>query len=120
MSDQLFLKIIKREIPAEIVFENDNVLAFKDIMPQAPIHVLFIHKVPTRNINESMREAPQQILEIFSAIQEYTVAEGLEAPGFRIVANTNAHGGQTVFHTHFHLLAGAPLGGFGLSRSNMK
>lgn len=109
----IFDKIIKREIPSEIVFENENVLGFKDIMPQAPVHILFIHKKSTKNINELIQNDPHQLTQIFLAISEYTQSQGLEESGFRLVVNTNQHAGQTVFHTHVHVLAGAPLGGFG-------
>lgn len=114
MSEEtLFSKIIKGEIPCDKVFENDRVLAFKDIHPQAPIHVLFIHKNYSKNINQMMAQEPQQIIDLMQAVREYTSSEGLEEAGFRLVTNVNRDGGQTVFHTHFHLLAGAPLGGFG-------
>lgn len=114
MSEEtLFSKIIKGEIPCDKVFENDRVLAFKDIHPQAPIHVLFIHKKYSKNINQMMAQEPQQIIDLMQAVREYTSSQGLEEAGFRLVTNVNRDGGQTVFHTHFHLLAGAPLGGFG-------
>lgn len=114
MEETIFSKIIKGEIPAEKIFENEKVLGFKDIMPQAPLHYLFIHKVPTKNINEMMRNNREQILDVFAAIEQYTSENGLEEKGFRVVTNTNRDGGQTVFHTHFHVLGGAPLGGFGV------
>lgn len=114
MSEQtIFTKIIQGEIPCDKVYETDKVLAFKDIAPQAPIHILFIHKIPTRNINDLMATDPQQIVDLMQAVREYTSSQNLEASGFRLVTNVNRDGGQTVFHTHFHLLAGAPLGGFG-------
>jgi histidine triad (HIT) family protein len=112
----IFSKIIKREIPSEIVFENEHVIAFKDIMPQAPIHLLFIHKVETQNINDLMRSKPEQLNQIFQAIAEYTQSQGLEENGFRLVINTNKDAGQTVFHTHVHVLGGGTLGSFGRSR----
>jgi histidine triad (HIT) family protein len=117
MGETVFSKIIKGEIPAEKVFENESVLGFKDLMPQAPIHLLFIHKVATKNINELTRQHPEQLVELFSAVEQYTRENELEEAGFRIVTNTNRDGGQTVFHTHLHVLGGAPLGGFGRSRS---
>lgn len=114
MSEEtIFSKIINGTIPCDKVFENENVLAFRDIAPQAPIHLLFIHKSPSKNINDMVETDPQQIIDLMQAIKTYTRAEGLEAPGFRLVTNVNRDGGQTVFHTHFHLLAGTPLSGFG-------
>jgi histidine triad (HIT) family protein len=113
MSDNcLFCKILKGDIPSQKVFENENVVAFKDLYPQAKIHILFIHKNHTANINE-MAEDPASITHIFSAIKEYTTKEKLDSFGFRIVTNLGANAGQSVFHTHFHLLAGEKLGHFG-------
>jgi histidine triad (HIT) family protein len=109
----IFTKIINKEIPSEIVFENEQVLAFKDIMPQAPVHLLFIHKISTTNINELVNKQPEQLLQLFQAITEYTESQGLEESGFRLVINTNKDAGQTVFHTHIHVLGGAGLGSFG-------
>ncbi|MBT3982112.1 MAG: histidine triad nucleotide-binding protein [Bacteriovoracaceae bacterium] len=109
----IFQKIIDREIPATIVFENENILAFEDINAQAAIHIIFIHKKQTKNINELSSEHPEQLSQVFSAISEYTRSEGLEKKGFRVVTNLGENAGQTVFHTHFHLLSGERLGRFG-------
>lgn len=109
----VFDKIIARQLPAEIVYENEKVMAFKDMYPQAAIHILFIHKSKTRNIYELTESKPEQLQEIFSAIADYVKKEHLEENGFRVVSNTGKHGGQTVFYTHLHLLAGEPLGNFG-------
>lgn len=110
MSDCLFCKIIAGEIPCEKVFENEKVLGFKDIYPQAKEHYLFIHKTHSKNINEmNSSDIPQ----IFDAIKEFTQKNSLESEGFRVVTNINQHGGQTVFHTHFHVLGGEQLKGFG-------
>jgi histidine triad (HIT) family protein len=114
MEDCLFTKIIKKELPAKIVFENEDVLAFEDISPQAKIHLLFIHKQKkTKNIDEMVTLEPQQITHIMQAITEYARKEGLDRTGYRIVNNLGDHGGQTVYYTHFHLLAGETLRGFG-------
>ncbi|MCB0349316.1 MAG: HIT domain-containing protein [Bdellovibrionales bacterium] len=109
----IFEKIIKKEIPAEIVFENHNVLAFKDISPQASTHVLFIHKEKSTNINEMIEKNPTQISDIFKAIKEFTELEGIDQHGFRVVTNCGARAGQSVFYTHFHLLSGESFGNFG-------
>lgn len=109
----IFAKIIKREIPASIVFENDKVLAFKDLHPQAPVHLLFVHKWPTSDINDLTRNHPEQLHDLFAAIEQYSSEQGLDKSGFRLVTNLGPHAGQTVFHTHIHFLAGAPLGTFG-------
>jgi histidine triad (HIT) family protein len=111
-SDCIFCKIIEGSIPATKVFENDQVVAFRDLQPHAKIHLLFIHKTHTTNVNELAAD-PTQLADIFSAIAEYTQKEGLAQSGFRVVVNQGAHGGQTVFHTHFHVLGGEQLRGFG-------
>lgn len=112
MNDCLFCKIIKGEIPAQKVFENENVLAFADIHPHAKNHFIFIHKKHTANINE-MSADPRSIGEIFQSISEYTNGCDLSKNGFRVVTNTGPDAGQSVFHTHFHVLGGESLGRFG-------
>ena len=112
MEDCLFCKIIAGEIPSSKVFENKNVYAFKDINPLAKEHYLLIHKKHTTNVNE-MSQDPEQIADIFKAINEFTSNSALLENGYRIVTNVNQHGGQTVFHTHFHVLGGEQLKGFG-------
>ena len=109
MDDCLFCKMVRGEIPCEKVFENDSVLGFKDIYPQAPTHLLFIHKDHTENVNAMSGE---QIAEVFSGIKEYSQKE-LASGGFRVVTNHGKDAGQTVFHTHFHIVGGGKLGSFG-------
>jgi histidine triad (HIT) family protein len=113
MEDCLFCKIIAGEIPSEKVFENENVLGFKDIAPMAKEHYLFIHKVHTANINEIADSNPAHLADVFSAISEFTQSNHLAKDGFRVVTNHGANAGQTVFHTHFHVLGGEQLRGFG-------
>lgn len=108
--DCLFCKIIRGEVPAKIVFENDRVMAFKDINPQAPIHLIFIHRKHSENMNASVKQDIKQVMEIFSAITEYTEQAGLDKGGFRVVTNTGIDAGQTIFHTHFHVLSGKKMG----------
>jgi histidine triad (HIT) family protein len=105
----IFDKIIAREIPADIVFEDEHVLAFRDIHPQAPVHVLFIPKqaVPTRNDLGAGDEAVVGRLAMAAAA--YAKREGFAENGYRVVMNCNRDGGQTVFHIHLHLLAGRAL-----------
>lgn len=109
MAATLFDKIIRREIPADIVFEDEHVLAFRDIHPQAPVHVLFIPKraVPTLNDLAPGEEAVVGRLALAAAA--YAKAQGFAEDGYRVVMNCNRDGGQTVFHIHLHLLAGRPL-----------
>ena len=105
--DTLFSKIIRREIPADIVYEDDYVLAFKDINPQAPIHILFIPKRAITTLNDvSTVEDVALIGRLVMAAAQYAKREGFAEDGYRTVFNCNAAGGQTVFHVHLHLLAG--------------
>jgi histidine triad (HIT) family protein len=106
----LFCRIVAGEIPCEKVFENDLVLGFKDLHPQAKQHYLFIAKNHSKNVNEM---PPEEVAQVFAAIKEFTQQQDLESQGFRVVTNVNGYGGQTVFHTHFHVLAGEQLKGFG-------
>ncbi len=109
----IFEKIINKEIPASIVYEDESVLAFNDIAPQAPTHVLFIHKLSkTKNVSEMMKNHPEQIQDLFNAITSFAKENNFE-DGYRVVTNQGKSGGQTVFYTHFHFLAGASLGRFG-------
>lgn len=112
-SDCIFCKILEGKIPSTKVFENEKVLAFKDLHPQASKHFLFIHKNHTRDVNDLMAQDPSQMADLFSAIREVTRLESMEQGGFRVVTNMGPYGGQTVFHTHFHLLGGEQLRGFG-------
>ncbi len=112
-SDCVFCKIVEGTIPSSKVFENDKVLGFKDLQPSASQHYLFIHKTHSRDVNDMMAKEPTQVSDIYQAIREVTVKEGMEKQGFRVVTNMGPFAGQTVFHTHFHLLAGEPLRGFG-------
>lgn len=114
MTDTIFGKIIRREIPAAIVYEDDEVLGFKDIAPQAPVHVLFIPKhaaIPT--LDDVRAEQGPLIGRLVLAAAEYARREGFAQDGYRIVMNCRENAGQTVFHIHLHLLAGAALGHFG-------
>ncbi|CEE60636.1 histidine triad nucleotide-binding protein [Xanthomonas citri pv. citri] len=114
MSDTIFGKIIRREIPATIVYEDDEVLGFEDIAPQAPVHVLFIpkqHAFPT--LDDVPPEQALLVGKLAIAAATYARAQGLAQDGYCIVMNCREHAGQTVFHIHLHLLAGAPLGRFG-------
>jgi histidine triad (HIT) family protein len=106
MSDDLFLKIISREIPADIVFENDDVLAFRDVNPQAPLHVLIIPKVRIPTINDMQAQDVELFGKLFLAAQRIAAEQGVAEEGYRVVMNCNSGAGQTVFHVHLHLLGG--------------
>ncbi len=109
MSEDLFLKIINREIPADIVYETDSVLAFRDINPQAPLHVLVIPKTHIRTINDIGAEHTALVGELFTAAAAIAAEHGYADDGYRVVMNCNEAAGQTVFHIHLHLLAGRSL-----------
>lgn len=109
MSDTLFAKIIRREIPAQIVWETEQVLGFRDIHPQAPTHVLFIPKTPIATLNELTPEHGALVGELFLAAAAFAKQEGFADDGYRCVINCNRDGGQTVYHLHLHVLAGRPM-----------
>lgn len=110
MSDDLFLKIINREIPADIVYETDDLLAFRDISPQAPLHVLIIPKQHIRTINDLGDEHSELVGKLFLAAAEIAQNEGIAEDGYRVVMNCNGAGGQAVYHIHLHLLGGRQMG----------
>ncbi len=109
VSECIFCRIVAKEIPSEIVYEDDTVLAFKDINPQAPVHLLLIPKrhIPTLL---GLTEADGELLaHIYAVIRQLAREHGLDEKGFRTVVNTGDDGGQTVYHLHFHLLGGRSL-----------
>ena len=108
MSDCLFCKIIAGEIPSTKVYEDDSVLAFRDIAPQAPTHILVIPKTHIGSVAEITGENSALVAHIFEIIPQIAKAEGL-AEGYRVVSNCGAHAGQTVHHLHFHILGGKQL-----------
>ena len=111
--DCIFCKIVAGTIPSNRVHEDDLVIAFRDIKPQAPVHVLFIPKTPVATLNELTPGQAELVGRLVLAAAAYAKREGFAETGYRTVFNCNAHGGQTVFHIHLHLLAGARLGRFG-------
>ena len=113
MSDCLFCKIVSGDIPSSKVYEDDNVFAFNDISPMAKNHWLFIHKEHTKNADEMANENPEHLLDIFKAISVVTSDHGVVENGYSVITNCGPDAGQTVFHTHFHVLSGEKLAGFG-------
>ncbi len=105
----IFCKIANGEIPAKKIYEDDRVLAFYDIAPQAPIHILIIPKKHFATLLEIGEEDSQLIGHIFLVANKIAKELKIDESGFRIVVNCNRDGGQTVFHLHFHLLAGRPM-----------
>ena len=107
--DCLFCKIVAGEIPSTKVYEDEQILAFRDIAPAAPVHVLFIPKAHIAGVREITADNAAVVAHIFSVIPQ--VAKQLGITDYRVVSNNGADAGQTVHHLHFHLLGGATLGG---------
>jgi histidine triad (HIT) family protein len=108
MSDCLFCKIVKGDIPSTKVYEDDVVYAFRDINPQAPTHILVIPKAHIGSVNEITAENSAVVTHIFEVIPTIAAAEKLEG-GYRVVSNCGPDAGQTVHHLHFHILGGKKL-----------
>lgn len=109
MADSLFTKIIKREIPADIVFEDDKVIAFKDIDPKAPVHILIVPKKQIPTINDADNNDKELLGHLILAAKEIAKANKIDEKGYRLVFNCNEEAGQTVFHIHLHLMGGRPM-----------
>lgn len=108
MENCIFCKIINEEIPAEIIYEDEKILAFKDLNPQAPVHVLFIPKKHIKNVDSISKEDTDLIGHIYYTIGQLFKDLGLDQ-GYRVVVNNGSQGGQTVDHLHYHLLGGRSL-----------
>lgn len=109
MENCLFCKIIRGEIPSNKVYENDKVFAFRDINPQAPVHVLIVPKQHVANLLEGVEAKNDMMVALTEAIAEIAKAEGIDKTGFRVITNCGKDGAQTVEHLHFHLLGGKQL-----------
>jgi histidine triad (HIT) family protein len=109
MEETIFAKIIKREIPADIVYEDEQCLAFKDVNPQAPMHILIIPKKPIAKLSEATVEDTQLLGHLMITAQKIAIAQNY-ADEFRVVINNGENAGQTVFHLHLHLLGGRSFG----------
>lgn len=106
----IFTRIIQREIPAAIVYEDELVIAFQDINPQAPVHILIVPKKEIATVNDVSAEDEQSLGRLFTAAARIAAEKGIAASGYRLIVNTNHDGGQEVFHVHMHLLGGRRLG----------
>ena len=109
-NDCLFCRIVVGEIPATVVHETDTTLAFRDIDPKAPVHVLVIPKAHHTDVVALARADPAGSADLLTAAAAVAEAEGLLTGGFRLLLNTGGYAGQEVFHVHAHVLGGAPLG----------
>ncbi|WP_298444380.1 purine nucleoside phosphoramidase [uncultured Ferrimonas sp.] len=111
MADEtIFSKIIRREIPAEIVFQDELVTAFKDISPRTPTHVLIIPNSVIPTCNDISAEHEPALGRMFTVAAKIAKEQGIAEDGYRLIMNCNSHGGQEVYHIHMHLLGGKPLG----------
>ncbi len=110
MTDCLFCKMIAGEIQPDVVYEDDTVLAFRDINPQAPTHVLVVPREHIATINDLEEAHAELVGRIYLAAKEVARQEGIHEKGYRTVMNCNAGAGQTVFHLHLHVLGGRPMG----------
>lgn len=110
VTDCLFCKIVNGDLPATVVHETDHTLAFRDIAPKAPVHVLVIPRAHHRDLAELTAADPGLAGRVLAAAAAVAEAEGLAADGYRTMFNSGRHGGQEVFHVHAHVLGGAPLG----------
>jgi len=116
MEKNIFQKIIDKEIPSTIEYEDDRVIAIRDIAPSAPVHVLIIPKKHISSAHGITTDDADLIGHVYLVAQQLATTLGIDQSGYRVVTNVNADGGQTVFHLHFHLLGGEPLGRMNAAR----
>lgn len=105
----IFCRIVAGEIPADVVRESDRVMAFRDLDPKAPVHLLLIPKEHVESVAELGDIHAETLVDIMQAATQLARAEGIDESGWRLVTNIGADGGQSVFHLHFHLLGGRPM-----------
>lgn len=116
MTDCIFCKIIKKELPCESVMETDDFLAFHDIQPVAPVHVLFVPKRHVATLNDLEEKDAEVLGKMIKAAADTAADQGMADSGYRLVINCNRDGGQEVFHLHLHLMGGRRLGGMASKR----
>lgn len=109
-SETIFSKIIRREIPADIVYQDDQVTAFRDISPQAPVHILIIPNKLIPTVEDVTPEDELMLGRMFVVAKKVAEQEGIAETGYRLIVNCGQHGHQEVFHLHMHLLGGQPMG----------
>lgn len=113
MTDCIFCKIISGDIPSANVFRDEQATAFRDLNPAAPTHILILPNKHIDSVNMLASDDEQLIGHLFSVAKQIAAQEGIAEDGYRLVINTNAHGGQTVFHIHLHLLGGRQMKALG-------
>lgn len=109
MSDTIFGKIANGEVAADLVYEDDEVVAFRDLEPQAPVHVLVIPRKPIRTLSDAGQEDTELLGRLLLTAAKVAKQEGIDEQGYRTLINCNAGGGQTVYHLHVHVIGGRPL-----------
>lgn len=110
VAETIFSKIIRKEIPADIVYQDELVTAFRDIAPQAPTHILIIPNKIIPTVNNVTAEDEQVLGHLFVIAAKIAKEQGIDEDGYRLIVNCNKHGGQEVFHLHMHLVGGKQLG----------
>ncbi|MDF2153615.1 purine nucleoside phosphoramidase [Vibrio sp. CAU 1672] len=113
--ETIFSKIIRKEIPANILYQDDLVTAFRDINPRAPSHILIIPNKVIPTTNDVVEDDEAVMGRLFTVARKLAKEEGIAEDGYRLIVNCNSHGGQEVYHVHMHLLGGRPLGPMVLS-----
>ncbi|MBA5761743.1 purine nucleoside phosphoramidase [Vibrio sp. 404] len=108
--ETIFSKIIRKEIPADVVYQDDLVTAFRDINPRAPSHILIIPNKLIATVNDMEADDELTMGRMFTVAKKLAKEEGIDQDGYRLLVNCNAHGGQEVYHVHMHLVGGRPLG----------
>ena len=108
--ETIFSKIIRKEIPADVVYQDDLVTAFRDINPRAPSHILVIPNKLIPTVNDIEEEDELLMGRMFTVARKLAKEEGIDEDGYRLIVNCNSHGGQEVYHIHMHLVGGRPLG----------
>lgn len=109
--ETIFSKIIRQDIPAKLLYQDDLVTAFRDISPKAPTHILIVPNRLIPTVNDVTAEDEVALGRLFTVARQLAAAEGIAENGYRLIVNCNRDGGQEVFHLHMHLLGGEPLGG---------
>lgn len=110
MEKDLFCRIIEGEIPADIVYQDDDVVAFRDIKPAAPVHVLIVPRKHIAKLSDATAEDAELLGKVLLAANKIAEIEGVKESGYRLIVNTGSDAGQEVFHVHLHVLGGKPLG----------
>ncbi|MFI3245504.1 MAG: purine nucleoside phosphoramidase [Ferrimonas sp.] len=109
-AETIFSKIIRQEIPTELLYQDELVTAFRDIHPQSPVHLLIVPNVLIPTINDATADHELTLGRMMTVAAKLAQEQGIAADGYRLVMNCNQHGGQEVYHIHLHLLGGEPLG----------